>query len=272
MHACSSIIEHSLHSIYQPFSSTHPSLVITASPSHSQSAVAQLQLPLSHPLPVSLTAPNISNQLLLRPISQLNNHSLSAIEIRLFHTLHHLLLYSNDDHDQLLPLNIIQLFIYLFLPYIQTYFRHNEKEFLFNSDLLQGMRFIWQPLFEYHQPNIRLFNAFVKHVQSPAEQEQQRRLSIVIESPTSVENTSGLKSSAFLLTESDPTTSTTQDSATDLEGCEILDSRKFRAPLVHMNSICSVSDLSRPTVSPQSAGKSIDFFILFKSIDFHSSC
>jgi hypothetical protein len=265
MHACSSIIEHSLHSIYQPFPSTHPSLVITASPSHSQSAIAQFQLPLNHPLPVSLTAPNISNQLLLRPIPPLNNHSLSPIEIRLFHTLHYLLLYSNDNHDQLLPLNIIQLFIYLFLPYIQTYFRHNEKEFLSNSDLLQGMRFIWQPLFEYHQPNIRIFNAFVKPVQSSddqQQQQQQRRLSIVIESPVNE-----IKPSTFILTESDPTTTTTQDSATDLEGYEILDSTKFRAPLVHMNSICSVSDLSRLTVSPQSAGKYIDFFVLLKSID-----
>jgi len=242
MHACSSIIEHNLHSIYQSFPSTHPSLVITASPSRSPSALTQLQMPLTL-IP--------TNQFVLRSLSPINNHSLNPIEIRLCHILHYLLLYSNDNNDQFLSLNIIQLFIYLFIPYIQTYFRNNEKEFLSNSDLIQGMRLIWQPLFEYHQPNIRIFNTFVKPILSS--NDQQHRLSIVIESP--MKNIRELKSSTFLSNDSDPTTSTTtHDSATDLEGYGITNNINTRAPLVHMNSICSVSDLSRPTVSPQIPG------------------
>jgi hypothetical protein len=256
MHACSSVIEHSLHSIYQPFPSTHPSLVITASPSRSPSALTQIQVPSTHQLPLSLSPTTISNQLLHRSLSPLNNHSLNPIEIRLFRTLHYLLLYFNDNNDQFLSLNIIQLFIYLFLPYIQTYFRPNERKFLSNADLIQGMRLIWQPLFEYHQPNIRVFNTFVKPVLSS--DNQQQRLSIIIKPSmidlTNMKNTTELKSNTFILTESDPTTTTTQDSATDLEGYEIIDNTKIHAPLVHMNSICSVSDLIRPTVSPQIPG------------------
>jgi hypothetical protein len=113
------------------------------------------------------------------------------------------------------------------------------------------MRLIWQPLFEYHQPNIRIFNTFVKPILSS--NDQQHRLSIVIESP--MKNIRELKSSTFLSTDSDPTTSTTtHDSATDLEGYGITNNINTRAPLVHMNSICSVSDLSRPTVSSQTPG------------------
>jgi len=262
MHACSSIIERNLQSIPQAFSSTHPSLFHISSPSRSPSILPQFQLPSIH-----------SNQSLFRRTSTINNSLLNPIEIRLFHTLHYLILYSNDNNNQLLSLNTIQLFIYLFIPYIHTYLRNNEKEFLSNSDLIQGMRLIWQPLFEYHQPNIHIFNAFIKPIiLSNDEQEQifpnqQHRLSILIKSPTetfiadkqplshltNARIKKELKSSTFMATDSD--TTTTHDSTSDPETANNKNI-KIRAPLVHMNSICSVSvsDLSRLTISPQSPG------------------
>ena len=229
MHACSSIIEHKLHSI-------HPS-------------------PLT---PLQLLTPPLS--------STMNTHLLNQTEIHLFHTLHHLILYSNEDNDQHLSLNTIQLFIYLFIPYIQTYLRTHEKEFLANSDLNQGMRLIWQPIFEHSQPNIRIFNTFIKPILSSNDHQEQRfhlekdnqhqSLSILIESPpkqtasdlTNINIEKELKSSTFIITD-DSNTTTPRDSVTDLESDDIAanhpDSTKTRAPLVHMNSICSVTDLSR---------------------------
>lgn len=255
MHACSSIIERNLHSIQQSISSTHPSLLITATQSRSPSIIPSVQILSTH-------------QLLVRPSSTI----LNPIEIRLFHSLHYLLLYSNENHEQLLSLNIIQLFIQLFIPYIQTYIRQNEKEFLSNSELNQGMRLIWQPLFEYHQPNIYIFNTFIKSIicsneekysnENRNQQQQQHRLSILIESPKekfinekqiNKNFKKELKSSTFLPSDSDATT--THDSASDLETIETTNNKKTRAPLVHMNSICSVSESSRVTISPQSPGQ-----------------
>jgi hypothetical protein len=238
MHACSSIIEHNLHSIQQSF-------------------------PSSHQLPISLSPTN----LLFRPSSIINNnHLLNSIEINLFHTLHYIILYSNENNNQLLSLNIIELFIYLFIPYIHTYIRNNEKEFLLNNNLIQGMRLIWQPLFEYHQPNIHIFNAFIKPIISLNEQQEQRFTnSIFIQSSIQKQPLSDLintkikkelKSSTFIIADSDlTTTSISHNSATDLSGDEITNNNtKVRAPLVHMNSICSMSDLSRQIISPQSPG------------------
>ena len=158
--------------------------------------------------------------------SSLTN-KLNATEIRLFHTLHYLILDSSTPNtstslstDQLLPLNTIQLFIYLFIPFIHTYLQSNEKEFLSNPDLAHGMRLIWQPLLEYRQPNIRMFSSFVKPVipsyatpnengdyitmtndyqQQQLQQQQQtyyinnnkrNRLSVLVESPTPIPTTS----------------------------------------------------------------------------------
>jgi len=263
MHACSSIIEHNLQSIQQ-------SLLITSSPSRTSSALSQFHVSSSYQLPVSF---NPTNLLFPRPSSTINNHLLNSIEINLFHTLHYMILYSNENHNQILSLNIIQLFIYLFIPYIHTYLYNNKKEFLSNNDLIQGMRLIWQPLFEYHQPNIHIFNAFIKPIiLSNDEQEQifpnqQHRLSILIKSPTetfiadkqplshltNARIKKELKSSTFMATDSD--TTTTHDSTSDPETANNKNI-KIRAPLVHMNSICSVSvsDLSRLTISPQSPG------------------
>jgi len=272
MHACSSIIEHNLQSIQQ-------SLLITSSPSRTSSALSQFHVSSSYQLPVSF---NPTNLLFPRPSSTINNHLLNSIEINLFHTLHYMILYSNENHNQILSLNIIQLFIYLFIPYIHTYLYNNKKEFLSNNDLIQGMRLIWQPLFEYHQPNIHIFNAFIKPIISSNDQQEQRfiientnqhhRLSISIQSPiqkfitnkqpltdlTNIRIKKELKSSTFISADSDPTTtSTSHNSATDFADYETTtnnNNTRVRAPLVHMNSICSVSDLSRITISPLSPG------------------
>ncbi|UJR28934.1 hypothetical protein I4U23_010152 [Adineta vaga] len=364
MHACSAAIEHNLHSIQQQ------PLAIPAS--H--------QLPASTPnLPLPLgPAPSIAeNQSSNHPVvlrAQSATHSigsyssitnkLSATETRLFHTLHYLILDAPSQNtntsnlsEQLLPLNTIQLFIYLFIPYIHTYLQSNEKEFLTNSELIQGMRHIWQPLLEYRQPNIRMFSSFVKPIipsyaspnengdylstihDSQQQQQQQslqqqtfyinnnkrNRLSVLVESPTPVPTTTRAileeveedqqsqgspalpssshplnthdystllprsisekqplsdltnqptmmapivssegsstslfqptpikkehKSTSSVLADSD---TTTNNSITDLSAYGTSSAAKPRAPLVHMSSICSISDSSRLTTSPQS--------------------
>jgi len=394
MHACSSTIEHNLHSIQQqPLTSGHPSLLVSSSLSLSPSASSQLQVPASVQLP--LTTPNLpvplgsSPSATLAPsisVEQQSSHpplfrlssathstssysslanKLNATEIRLFHTLHYLILNAASqtnttsiNNEQLLPLNTIQLFIYLFIPYIHTYLQSNEKEFLSNPDLAHGMRLIWQPLLEYRQPNIRMFSSFVKPIipsyaspnengdylmtmndsqQQQLQQQQQtfyinnnkrNRLSVLVESPTPIPTTTRAiieeadedqqslgspplpsasqplianeystqlprsasekqplsdltnqplmmapivssegsstslfqpitaarkdQKASFALLESD---TTTNNSITDLSAYGTSSATKPRAPLVHMSSICSISDSSRLTTSPQSPGK-----------------
>jgi hypothetical protein len=393
MHACSAAVEHSLHSTQQqPATSGHPSLLVSSSLSLSPSASSQLQVPAS--VQLSLNNPNLpvplgpqssstlsptvsvehqsSHQPLFRLSSATHSTSsyssltnkLNATEIRLFHTLHYLISDSSTqtnttsiNTDQLVPLNTIQLFIYLFIPYIHTYLQSNEKEFLSNPDLAQGMRLIWQPLLEYRQPNIRMFSSFVKpiipsyaspnengdyitmsndlqqhqHQQQQQQQQQQtyykrNRLSVLVESPTPVPTSSsraiieeveedlqsqssspplpfstneystqlprsisekqplsdltnqpsvmapivsseGSSTSLFQpLTakreqkstssvHADSDTTTTNNSITDLSAYGTSNGTKPRAPLAHMSSICSISDSSRLTTSPQSPGK-----------------
>ncbi|CAF1313312.1 unnamed protein product [Rotaria sp. Silwood1] len=110
--------------------------------------------------------------------SAIIEHSLHSIQ----QTLHYLILYGSSqnnsnnsiyiNNDQLLSLNTIQLFI----SYIHTYLQTNEKEFLSNIDLTQGMQPIWHPLLEYRQPNIRILSSFVKPITlsyaSPNENEE----------------------------------------------------------------------------------------------------
>jgi hypothetical protein len=393
MHACSAAIEHSLHSTQQlPTTSGHPSLLISSSLSLSPSASSQLQVPASLQLPISTPtlpiplgptpsttlSPTISvehqsssHPPLFRLSSATHSSSsyssltnkLNATEIRLFHTLQCLILdaasqsITSINTDLLLPLNTIQLFIYLFIPYIHTYLQSNEKEFLLNPDLAQGMRLIWQPLLEYRQPNIRMFSSFVKPIipsyaspnengdyisvvneQQQQQQQQQtfyinnnkrNRLSVLVESPTPIPTTTTTtraiieeaeedqlsepsspalphsllaineyptalprsisekqplsdltnqplimapivssegsstslfqpvttkkeqKSSSSVHVDSD---TTTNNSMTDLSAYGTSNSTKPRAPLVHMSSICSISDSSRLTTSPQSPG------------------
>ncbi|CAF0895311.1 unnamed protein product [Rotaria sp. Silwood1] len=399
MHACSAAIEHSLHSIQQqPTTGGHPSLLVSSSISLSPSASSQLQVPTTLQLPI--TTPNIPpplgplNSQTLSPTMSSEHQSghpslfrlssaghstssyasltnkLTATEIRLFHTLHYLILDSRSQNndtsmntDQLLPLNTIQLFIYLFIPYIHTYLQSNEKEFLSHPDLSQGMRLIWQPLLEYRQPNIRMFSSFVKPIipsyaslnengdyisiinetqqQQQQQQKQQQhqqqtfyinnnvrnRLSVLVESPTPTPTTKAIieeseeeqqsqaspppqqpssqpittnefvsqlprsisekqplsdltnqptmmapivssegssislfqpittkkdqKSTSSVIPDSD---TTTNNSITDLSAYGTSSGTKPRAPLVHMSSICSISDSSRLTTSPQSPG------------------
>ena len=391
MHSCSAAIEHSLHTIQQqPAMAGHPSLLVSSSLSISPSPSSQLQIPASLqlpastpnlPLPSGATLPSIAsasvsgeNPSSHPPLFRLSSatHStsshqsfvnrLSATEARLFHTLHFLILDAphqnpaGNPKDQLLPLNTIQLFIYLFIPYIHTYLQSNEKEFLANLDLAPGMRLIWQPLLEYRQPNIRMFSAFVKPMipsyaspnengeflslitdfqQSQQQQQQQQtyyinnnrrnRLSVLVESPTPIMMTTkaileevdedqhspsasptqanaghdysgtlprsmsekqplsdltnqplimapivsseGSSTSLFqpisaskkdqkstTSVQADSDTATTNNSITDLSAYGTSSAPKARAPLVHMSSICSISDSSRLTTSPQSPG------------------
>ena len=370
------------------------SLSLSPSASSQLQVPASHQLPLSTPnLPVPLgpapsmalsPTPSVEYQSNHPPLFRLSSatHStgsyssltnkLNATEIRLFHTLHYLIAdassqntnptTTNDStslhNDQLLPLNTIQLFIYLFIPYIHTYLQSNEKEFLSNPDLAQGMRLIWQPLLEYRQPNIRMFSSFVKPVipsyaspningdylslindssqqlQNHQHQQQQtfyinnskrNRLSVLVESPTPIPTTraiieeaeedlqsqtssppphttttneyptqlsrslsekqplsdltnqpsmmapivssEGSSTSLFqpitakkeqkstTSVQADSDTTTTNNSITDLSPYGTSNNGKPRAPLVHMSSICSISDSSRLTTSPQSPGK-----------------
>jgi hypothetical protein len=417
MHACSAAIEHSLHSIQQqqPLTSGHPSLLVSSSSSLSPSASSQLQVPASLQLPLSTpnlpipTSPlspaalspttSVEHQSSHPPLFRLSSathstssHSslinkLNATEIRLFHTLHYLISDASSqinpnnstsiNNDQLLPLNTIQLFIYLFIPYIHTYLQSNEKEFLSNPDLAQGMRLIWQPLLEYRQPNIRMFSSFVKpiipsyaspnengeyltimndplyqHQHHQQQQQQQQtfyinnskrnRLSVLVESPTPIPTTRAIieevdedlqsqpspplpssshpittnefptqllrslsekhplsdltnqpsmmapivssegsstslfqpittkrdqKSTTSVLADSD--TATTNNSITDLSAYGTSNGTKPRAPLVHMSSICSISDSSRLTTSPQSPGKKQQKSLLIIIIIFY---
>jgi hypothetical protein len=254
MHACSSVIEHSRHSIQQQ---QPPSLLLPSSPSSS------IQI-------------HVSSNYQFNPKNVSIEHRLSSIEIQLFQTLHYLILHSNENLNQILSLNTIQLFIYLFIPYIQTYLHQNENEFLSNPDLIQGMRLIWQPLFQFQQPNIQIFNTFVKQEQiySNENNNQYRHLPIVIQSSmqrslsehqplTNLTNTLSMKNkgnSTSLLQLNIQRSSTDSgkidyNSVHDLSDYKMENNQtKIRAPLVHMNSICSMSDLTRLTMSSQSPG------------------
>lgn len=384
MHACSAAIEHNLHTIQQqPIAGGHQSLLVSSSLSLSPSASSQLQLPANHPLqssspnlpvppttvqmnplsPTLPTDPGSSHTPLFRLPSATHStgsHNsftsrLTTTETRLFHTLHFLILEAPNQHEsevsanELLPLNTIQLFIYLFIPYVHTYLQTNEKEFLASTDLAEGMRRIWQPLLEYRQPPIRMFNSFVKPVippyvtpnengvytstlneigpQSQSFTSKKNRLSVLVEPPTSkpissraiieevdedlqssdgsptdfvhahdqhhglprsisekqpltdLTNQQGLMTAPIVSSEgsstslfqpitlakkdhksttsiqADSDTNTTNNSITDLSAYGTSNNTKPRAPLVHMSSICSISDSSRLTTSPQSPGK-----------------
>ena len=190
-------------------------------------------------------------------IHQQSQNQLNSIEIQLFHTLHYIILHSNENRNQLLSLNTIQLFIYLFIPYIQTYLHNNEKEFLSNHDLIQGMRLIWQPLFQYQQPNIRIFNTFVKQEQnfSMENNNQYRYLPVLIQSPIQ-RSLSANQSLTNLVHASNPDSNVTIFNSVNDLSIDKTDNNQtqIRAPLVHMNSICSISDLNRLTMSSQSPG------------------
>ncbi|UJR20708.1 hypothetical protein I4U23_023829 [Adineta vaga] len=278
MYACLSTIEHNLQSgQHGSISTNRPSLLITSSPSRSRGS-AQLHVPSNHDNPLLLPRSSIS----------LSNYSLNSVDIRLFHTLHHLILSSNN---QLLPLNIIQLFIYLFIPHINTYLRNNEKDFLSNTNLIQGMTLIWQPLFEHQQPNIPIFNSFIKPITSSTNQyesfdhpipcprlstvsettiqkslsnitnptvtntpvyERERNSLSILQLKPKIENER--QSKTYIRADSIMTTSSiTFNSIADLSSYGVIDNNvQKRAPLVHMNSIYSVSDLSRMGTSTQS--------------------
>ncbi|CAF4414152.1 unnamed protein product [Rotaria socialis] len=307
MHACSSVMKQNLPLIEQQqqqhsFPTSHSSLLVTTPSSHSPTVSTQIQIPSHLQLPTSLNSAmsSIENQLnqSYSPCrsSAIVNHSLSPIEIRLFHTLNCLILESSESKSQPCSLNAIQLFIYLFFPYIHTYLQGNKREFLSNPDLAQGMRIIWQPLFEYCQPDIRLFNALVKPVLITNNHREQRfssdnnnqlnRSSTLIHSSiqrsstemqfscdlkkqysldqpniySEASNTNYFQSKVNIqekqnlntIIRNASVTTTICQSIIDFSNYEIANNNQTSlAPIVHMESICSISNASQPTISPQ---------------------
>ena len=250
MHACSSIIEHTLQSVQ-----SHPSISPHASTLHaasrSPSASSHMPTATSRPMPPSsnlLSSVNLSTTISIdQPSNQsqsqahsstVDAHLLNPTEHRLFRTLHFLLL---DTKKHILPmpndaspsLNTIELFIYLFVPYLHSYLRKNEREFLSSPDLSRGMQLIWQPLFEHRQPNTPVFNSFVKP-----------RGSLSVASDTQQDQ----RASGVVTVHSD-------HCAKDLTGTAMPNTEaQSRAPLVKMNSICSTMDSSLLTASVSSPG------------------
>lgn len=250
MHACSSIIEHTLQSVQ-----SHPSINAHASIPHvasrSPSASSHVQTTTSRPMPppsTLLSSVNLSTTISMdHPSNQSQSHAcsltvdahlLNPTEHRLFRTLHFLLL---DTNKQVLPmpheaspsLNTIELFIYLFMPYLHSYVRKNEREFLSSPDLSRGMQLIWQPLLEHRQPNTPLFNSFVKprgsiSVASDTQQDQNASGGVTVHADD------GIK---------DPVVAGM--TKTDVHS---------RAPLVKMNSICSTLDSNLVTASVSNPG------------------
>ncbi|CAF0812442.1 unnamed protein product, partial [Didymodactylos carnosus] len=396
MHACAASIEHSLHTQQQQKSLLSSSLSVSPSSLSQLQVPLQIQttqmtsapstIPFSPPSPTSSSIemsmiPRAPSQSQPSPLCRLsstpspsilnnqNSHRLGKTEIRLLHILHWMILdafnvcktpeHSEDDNkNYLLPLSTIQLFIYLFIPYVHTYIQCNEKEFLQNPDLSDGMKFLWQPLLEYRQPDVRMFKAYVKpatkyvdytrnsfisydkghsnNTTSFINNNGKNRLSVFVESPTPIPTTNVIEEEqeedendsdyekghrmpstrSFSMTPLtikcdsqqkplmdltnyptipplppplivstdgsstslyqqlpvatifqqqianknsassgmiDSDTTTTNSSINNLNYVQ-QQSSYYRAPLAHMSSICSISDSSRPTVSPQSPG------------------
>lgn len=310
-------MEHSLHFIekqqqqnLQTCQPSHSSLVIPSSINRSPTVSTQfpgvfnLQIPTVLNSTMSSIEQQLSQSYLSNRLSITSNYSLKPTEIRLFHTLHYLILHSNETNDLPCSLNTIQLFIYLIIPYIHTYLYGNEREFLSNPDLAQGMKLIWQPLFEYHQPNIHLFNAFVKPLTMKHNQQEERictdnnnqpiRSSIAIQSsmknslvknehlsdskrqsvlqePINCGDPSDASASQskislerkqsvnkFIRTNSDTATATATTkhySRVELLNNGIINNvEKGKAPLVHMRSICSMSNTSQSTIPTEASG------------------
>ncbi|CAF3808214.1 unnamed protein product [Rotaria magnacalcarata] len=280
MHACSSVMEHNLPLIeqqqqQQPFPTSHSSLLVTTASSYSPTVSTQIQIPshLQLPTPLNSAMSLIENQLnqsfSSRRSSAIVNHSLNPIEIRLFHTLNCLILESNES---------------------------NEREFLSNPDLAQGMRAIWQPLFEYRQPDIHLFNALVKPVLITNNHHEQRfssdnnkqsnRSSILIHSSiqrssaeiqfscdlkkqcsldqpiiySEASNTNYFQSKVNIQKKQNSNTiirnasitTTICKSIIDFSNYEIANNNQTSlAPIVYMKSICSMSNASQSSISPQ---------------------
>ena len=159
------------------------------------------------------------------------------------------------------------------MPYIHTYFHKNEKEFLSNVDLTQGMLSIWQPLFEHRQPNLRIFNSFVKPIRSSngyCFNDNHRSMSSHSPMPRSASE----KQSLSYLNQISSTTKTQEnlqlsteffvenDSLPDLRHEDI----STQAPIVDMNSICSTSDLHRLQIIHPSPRETNDDEVLIRVI------
>ena len=181
MQACSAVIEHNYPFIDTPRRKNHHSSVVFCTPSSSISAPVPNTINLNVPQPLHIISPTprMSPFSSGRPSNQSaaaaaaarssasSHYPLTSTEIYLFHTLHHLIILNDQksspiNKNQYLSLNLVELFIFLFIPFVQTYFRKNEKEFFTNPDLVQGLEMIWRPLFQYGQPEASMFNHFIR--------------------------------------------------------------------------------------------------------------
>ena len=149
MRACSATIE---HTVRLDEATLTRNIRASNLPSISSSVSAHMPIPISLHLPASpyflfstpisssICTERPSNQSTLFPrLSSTTNPTLTTCEIHLFHTLHHLIFHLNDNvqhHEQFLSLNLIELFLNLFLPHVESYFHKNEKEFASNVDLV----------------------------------------------------------------------------------------------------------------------------------------
>lgn len=227
--------------------------------------------PLSSTL--SLEQPSNQSRTLFRS-SATCHQPLSPAEIRLFHTLHHLMFHRQEkelslNRNRFFSLNVVELFIYLFMPYIHSYMQRNEREFVVHAELTAGLQSIWQPLFEYRQPNIPMFNTFIKAAEeklfasvldlSNKASVPQRRTSPTGSIPTAKSQDIRLVKPAKAECQSQLDSQTDSDSVSDLYN-NALSSQdsQLQAPLVHMSSICSISDFNRSSETTQNAGREID--------------
>ena len=222
--------------------------------------------PLSSTL--SLEQPSNQSRTLFRS-SATCHQPLSPAEVRLFHTLHHLMFYRQEkelslNRNRFFSLNVVELFIYLFMPYIHTYVQRNQREFFVHAELTAGMQAIWQPLFEYHQPNIPMFNTFIKAAEeklfaSVFDLSDKASGSPTGTIPIAKSQDIRLVKPAKAECQSQLDSQTDSDSVFDLYN-NALSSQdsQLQAPLVHMSSICSISDFNRASVTTQNAGREID--------------
>lgn len=287
MQACVAVIEHDHPTIECQRTRTFRSSAVFSTPSSSISAVvsnsANLNVPISPyllfstPLSSSVSSERQSIQMGTQTgrSSTINHFPLSSTEIRLLQTLHHLIKEIDRSQSPIsrtlyFSLNLIELFVYLLIPFVQSYFCKNEKDFLSNDELIDGFRLIWQPLSEYRQPKVSMFNQFIKSdrcssltsIEDFSSTDQGRLSSIQVQITKTLDNESSSasldkhRSNRKLLIDDEEKTS--NDCVNEQDPKNFYDSisglARFSqnsqdiavdAPIVHMNSICPIIDLSR---------------------------
>jgi hypothetical protein len=183
----------------------------------------------------TLSIDGSSNQSRLVSQSSANTHlSMSLSEIRLFSTLHQLILQLNEQTDSMInshffSLNLVELFVYLLMPLMTNYLHRNEKEFLDHADLCSGMELIWKPLLAFRQPNLRFFNTLIKSVSDSSSSATEVQLT----SHSTLVSTSSI---------TQPVKNINGDRRTN-------EHDQPHAPLAHLHSICSTQEVNPPSTT-----------------------